>query len=545
MKKIILILGVLLFVSPWTVLAVEYEIDRTNITAQLQDDGNVEVSETHTYTFDGEFNGITRELIPKEETSITDFQASEDGAELEIEREENLYKIHRTGEDETVTVDLTYIIEDGVEVYSDVGEFYWPFFDESNESDYENMTITVMPPEPSEAEAAYGFDAAYDTAEISSGGEVTFDMGEVSEGKNGDIRVAYDAALFSQAERTRDETMLPVIQSDKQELDEQMAARAERQERWSSMGPYIIGAFLLLALLISVTGWRKRQETVREAERQQSGIGQFPKTSMSLPATLMFTNHGQVTIPMMTSALLELVRKGYVEKVSEEEFRIVQRNTDYEHESLLMEWLFDEVGHDGMFHVEDLEVYLEDEENIEEYQNSFHSWSEGVKREVKQYDLYEDNTKPRWIAGIAALAVVPFAILFPVFGVYSWMVGAIVLFFYFLFFDIAYRPLTFEGQRIKQELEPLKTGDKWQEWEEKEQITAFLYQIGAGKRKPDNDLTLTAVTGNDLILFMVLAGTLDHSFEQADQHAAVSATTGAGAGGGAGVGGGGGGSGAF
>ena len=45
--------------------------------AFLQENGNVDVKETHTYDFIGEFNGITREIIPKKGTSITGFKATE------------------------------------------------------------------------------------------------------------------------------------------------------------------------------------------------------------------------------------------------------------------------------------------------------------------------------------------------------------------------------------------------------------------------------------------------------------------------------------
>ncbi len=88
-----------------------------------------------------DFNGITRTLIPKENTQIIDFQASENNTSLDIEQEENLYKAYRSGSDEEVKVDLSYTIKNGVEVYTDLAQFYWPFFDTSNESTYQNMDI--------------------------------------------------------------------------------------------------------------------------------------------------------------------------------------------------------------------------------------------------------------------------------------------------------------------------------------------------------------------------------------------------------------------
>src|SRR5690606_32620204 len=121
------------------------DIEKTDIHAYLQMDGNVQVEEIHTYAFDGEFNGITRTLIAKKGTQIQDVKASENGTALDVEQEDNLYKIYRGGADETVTIHLTYTIKDGVEVYSDMGQFYWPFFDQNNESAYHNLDIYIHP----------------------------------------------------------------------------------------------------------------------------------------------------------------------------------------------------------------------------------------------------------------------------------------------------------------------------------------------------------------------------------------------------------------
>src|SRR5690625_98665 len=116
MKKFTPILFLSIFVLllfPLQVFAVEFSIERTEIDAYLQENGNVQVIETHTYEFDGEFNGITRMLIAKSGTSIRDFMANERGNSLHVELDGQTYKIYRGGEDETVTIELSYMIENG------------------------------------------------------------------------------------------------------------------------------------------------------------------------------------------------------------------------------------------------------------------------------------------------------------------------------------------------------------------------------------------------------------------------------------------------
>src|SRR5690606_17568713 len=116
-------------------LAVEYSISEVVIDAQVNSDGTVSVVEHHIYEFEDDFNGITREIVPKEGSSIQKFSGYENGQELEVEREGDLYKVFRAGDDETVSFELRYEIQDAVDKFEDGAEFYWPFFDDRNESD--------------------------------------------------------------------------------------------------------------------------------------------------------------------------------------------------------------------------------------------------------------------------------------------------------------------------------------------------------------------------------------------------------------------------
>jgi uncharacterized membrane protein len=544
MKKVlsVCVLLLILFI-PTHVWAVEFSIESTDINAQLHKDGQVDVKETHTYEFEGEFNGITRTLIPKENTTIHNFQASENGENLKVKKEGNLYKVYRGGSDETVTVDITYTVNQGVERFEDVAQFYYPFFDDSNEATYENMRITVVPPKPTDVKAAYGYDEAYDTVETIDEGTVVFNLGEVSSEEKGDIRVAYDASLFSEAPLTAEKPMLDNILAEKEKMDAEVAAKMEAKEQWGGYAPVIVGGLLLIAVGLIVQAIRRKRLTGIEIERQLSGNGRFPDTEMSLPATLLFTG-GNLKASAIIASLLELVRKGNIKKISDEEFELLSRDTDFKHETRLIEWLFDEIADDTTFHVNDLESYVKEKKNHEKYQTSFSAWKEAVRREVKQYDLTEKARKTRWISSIAALVSFTSIFLFAYHGLFLWMFSVVLLFIFFLIFAIAYRPLNEKGRRIMETLTPLKLSDQWKTWDEDEQVPALLYQIGAGKRKMSASFASSSQS-NEWMIYLLLAETFQSGFEKADQHTAVSAAGSNGGGGGSGAGGGGGGSGAF
>jgi hypothetical protein len=79
-----LLLVALLLVFPHQSLAAEFSITNVKMDAYLQISGDVKVEETHTYEFEGEFNGITREVIPKKGASISQFTATATGKNLRI-----------------------------------------------------------------------------------------------------------------------------------------------------------------------------------------------------------------------------------------------------------------------------------------------------------------------------------------------------------------------------------------------------------------------------------------------------------------------------
>ena len=144
-KGLAFILFTFLLLIPTQAFAIDFNITDVQIEAQLNEDGTADVTEQFTYEFEDEFNGITRSLIPKEGTSIEAFTAKDSRRDLEVEAENGLYKIYRSGnEGDTIQVELNYRIVGAVEKFSDGAEFYWPFFDDSNESDYGEMTIMVV-----------------------------------------------------------------------------------------------------------------------------------------------------------------------------------------------------------------------------------------------------------------------------------------------------------------------------------------------------------------------------------------------------------------
>src|SRR5690625_4717057 len=143
-----------------------YTIDKVTIYAQINDAGHMNVQEVYTYTFDGEFNGMTR-TIKSDASNFNAFLLPHDDHQslgdpdavdpLSIEVDDDTYKIHTASQDETKTVLYTYEVNGSIEKYQDIGKLHYSFFDKTNDTDINDLSIAIEPPTPFNENDMYAF----------------------------------------------------------------------------------------------------------------------------------------------------------------------------------------------------------------------------------------------------------------------------------------------------------------------------------------------------------------------------------------------------
>ncbi|MFB1082693.1 DUF2207 domain-containing protein [Jeotgalibacillus sp. JSM ZJ347] len=544
-----ILLGVFLL-FPGQALAVEFSIERSMIDAEVQESGDVYVTENHTYEFDGEFNGITRSLVSKADgPEVTNVQAFENEGPLNVEEDNNFYRIYRGGKDETVTITLTYVIENAVTVYEDMGEFFWPFFSEENESDYENMVITVTPPVPTDDVLALGYDEAEGTAVTDASGKVVFNLGNVSSGENGDIRAAWNSDVFA-AEgngeiRSDFETAI-------QKQEEEAAAFAETRGWVMNIGIVILGLAAILLAVLCIKVWIRARRVKRKADEKLSPNGP-PREILSLMGTISFNYYHMMTGQAVNAALLELVRRGHVIQETEREFHIVSRDGLLDHERILAEWLFDTIGDGETFTVEQVEAFAKKESNQKVYQDYEAKWHAAIKEEVDAAQFSKDISTHRKLVIAAASVLLPFLVLFPMYDLLPGLFFSILLVGGFVTYILAYHPRTLEGVMINREWQYVKKNPDTDHWSEDDQMRVYLYGIGTKDEKISGPIEKKFAGFNpsmnhggvDISTLLLLSVAISPGFESANAQASTTAASTTSTGSAGGVGGGGGGSGAF
>ncbi|KGM46002.1 DUF2207 domain-containing protein [Neobacillus niacini] len=552
----------LLFIFPHQGLAVEFSITNVKMDAYLQTSGDVKVEETHTYEFEGEFNGITREVVPKEGAVIRQFTAAENGHSLRVEKEDDFYKVHRKGTDETITITLNYTIENGMEIYRDAAQFYWPFFDERNESSYEDLTITIHPPAATDDVIAFGYGEAFNTETIQEDGTILFELGYVPSGMNGDIRVAYPAALFPTATKTADKPMKEEILKAKQKLIEQAAVDAKTKETLSTISMIGLPSFTIILLLFMMRDWLRTRALRNDFMREGITFTSVPKQIMSLPATIYFTNNNYLQPQAMAAALLDLVRQRYVMKTADDQFQRIRSKSPFKHENILMELLFDKIGANQIFSLDDLTTYTKNTKNQVKYNSYQLEWKQAVKQEVDNHSLFENKTTYRSLIGFSSILLLPFLFFFLLYGLIVSFMVTLLLVITVIIYASVYRSKTREGARIAYEWRQFKAHFKdlpqteWEKWSEDDRMRAYIYGLGISSKEIDrkNDALIEALipTGSDYVddssfySILYIGPYTSSSFHSAYQSSTRSSGgSDSGGGNGGGTSGGGGGSGAF
>ncbi|MET3575061.1 DUF2207 domain-containing protein [Bhargavaea ullalensis] len=544
---------------PGRVLAVDYDIEESTIDAQADENGRVFVTEHHTYSFSGKFNGITRLLVPKTGTDIIDFSANEGGRELRTEKDGDLYKVHRNGKSETVTVEMRYTIMDAIVMHEDGAEFHWPFFDDRNESDYDKMTITIRPPAASSGTEALGYDALSKTERVEPDGAVAFGPVRVPSGSNGDIRVVFDSKLFP-ALTSSGGTIRDKLAAERKRIADEAAAAQKRHEQAVTAGNVALPAAGAVLLFILVKEWmiarRKKDEARRETD---AGRLTVPDGPLSMPAVLQFVEPAGAASPeWLSAALLDLIRKGLVTQVSDEMFERTDNVPAHRHEQILLNLLFGELADaEGRFDLGELPEMTKSEKMADRYEEGLAKWFGAVNDESKETGFREKRTGAATLLSAIGIFLIGLSVYFGIAGAFVHLAVAIVLTIALFATALFLKPLTREGHRIRtgwkafsEQFDQLDPGD-WQALPKDDRLRGYIYAVGSKNKHLGSQFEQFGAARRQRFAGPGLYADpfiMSHSFSLASANASTySSSTAAGSvgGGGGGTGGGGGGSGAF
>lgn len=152
------------------------------------------------------------------------------------------------------------------------------------------MLITVHPPNATKDVHFLGYDSANGTGSIKSTGIISFELGYVVSGVNGDILVVYEPDIFPDMVE-RNGMILNELVADENRMDEDIALASAKQEQTIKYG--IMGITIALLAIFSLFSTMLMRKRIANSEALPQVTNQsflVPIERLSMPATIYYTN---------------------------------------------------------------------------------------------------------------------------------------------------------------------------------------------------------------------------------------------------------------
>lgn len=399
----LLIISILLLLLSLPALAdAEYSITNYSMLAEVQPDGSAEITETLSYDFEGEYNGILSLFDTDGLDGIGNFSVTIDGVEMTLVDEmtyiENTYTVSEVGQDlyevrvyspgknNRRLVTYEYTMEGLALRYADTGMIRRKFIGENSSVTLHNATVVLVFPgnEPVEAFVHGAMDASHITRDE---GFITIGPESVRPGRSVEVRLLFPAEWLPDAP-VIDEPMYKQAVNEEARIAAEEEARAVRTEnaKYILAAAYILIFFAAWSLMAKKYGLKGRLHETPDPNR----ILNYPA------AFLTAALEEEADTDALTGTLMELVADGSILMEPEGEGLIFKRvigDTSglYPHQAALIDWLFD--GRDT-FLLSDLNAG-QDYERAQQFETGYNRYVSAVSKDMLAAGLRFSNDAQR------------------------------------------------------------------------------------------------------------------------------------------------------
>ena len=275
-------------IAPQSAHAKSYSMPNVHIEATIQDNGDLRVVEQRQFDFDGNFTAVWWNYanLPSGASLSVDsvrmasldnsgtqsswtalpgvsFQeewrsAGGPGAQAySFDRQENTVYAFFDETDSQIVVELTYVVRDAVQAYSDVGELYWQFVGDRWQEDSANVSLTISLPAPEEAMIlpgenvyAWGHGPLDASVEINNDATITYQVPLVSAGTYAEARVLIPSGWLSGMSASDSNAHFASARLDTVLNEERTWADRANAQRATALGVLLVAVVGCLAMLI-------------------------------------------------------------------------------------------------------------------------------------------------------------------------------------------------------------------------------------------------------------------------------------------------------
>ncbi len=323
--------------APATALAKSYEISKVDIDATVSADGELSVTETRTFDFDGHFNGVYWDIPCGYNSSngktveITVGDVYADGSSTPLTQSDsesnNTYsvtqngstvrlKIYSSHDDEKGTFTINYKATGIVTRWSDTSELYWKFVSDGWDVESQNVTCTLTLPvaagesvNAGDNVRAWGHGPLDGSVAFADSGKIVFTAPGVGTEEFAEMRVTFPTTWLAGLEETSGSKLDSILAEEQAWADE---ANAKRNAARLAVGAVIAGGIGMSILTVVVTITTKRRYNAEHEPVFKDKYFRDVPTS-DHPAVLgALYNGGEAEAKEFTATLMHLSDAGVI-----------------------------------------------------------------------------------------------------------------------------------------------------------------------------------------------------------------------------------------
>ncbi|MGI5850942.1 MAG: DUF2207 domain-containing protein [Caldicoprobacterales bacterium] len=423
-----------------------YNISHYHMTIDIKPNGDAHIRERITYDFDGNFNGIFRDIdldatdgikeiavYVEDGGGLRQFQQSQgEGQDVyELTQESNLtkLKVYERSSYEEKTFVFDYILLNVAERYDDIGVFNRKVIDMNWDVFLEDVHITITIPEGAGKEElrVFAHGPLTGVSEITDERTFTFVISELMPNTFIETLAIFPPGLIPDSTRVYNEEKLPqILENEKRLADEANAERerareelkrleeaekerAAREARLKRIRDTLLPGFVI-AILGGIYGLIRfiyRYSRDLRPEFQGDYYRELPGDYTPAIMTYLLTK-GNTDSKDIMATIMDLVRKkkitirrietekGLVFKRTQEQYMIsliegVGLDGLYPHEEYLISWFLHKLGTGGSLILDDLKNILKRKSRALEFQRDYESFKNMVKRQGERQGFFMKN----------------------------------------------------------------------------------------------------------------------------------------------------------
>lgn len=502
------------------------------VEANLLETGDLGIVEEITYEFNDDFNGIFREIIVNKTSGVSDIQVQElinddpreytlvEDAEkgdsnvflIKDEAGKTIVQIFSPSEDEEKTFRISYLVKNVAVKYNDIGELYYKFLGDENETPIESFAVNIKLPQADTNNQVKVFAHGPLNGKIAKENNTTYSLyvEDVPDDTFIEGRILFPREFIHLSNNVQNIDNYFNILEEEAAFQNKLAEDREREEKIRKtleQASNVASRFGFIIFLIFLVRFR-REKNIYQSEAEGTNIPEdcTPAIAAQLTNTIIGTNTVFATI-------LDLFRKGYI-KINKEKDKLGQNADDQEflitlvkkednyllnHEKIFINWFINEMGNRHSVSTREIEEF--NKHNSSEFLNLYYEWKKKIKEDAVLKGYY-DKSKTKF--GVFFLI---FSLLLFVLGMFTIIYGSlfglagifvsIILFIYSftLFYRLSdlgyhqYKKWSGFKKYMKKHQKDLSKGDA----EKYSSDISLIYALGLGVNKKTEDLNFAEV----------------------------------------------------